>query len=217
MTADFYKIILDAVKGRDLLFTDPQETPGILLRHDVDDLLDHSVKMAEMENKSGVRSTYFILNTAPYWDYDSQEFFYTLRYIQSLGHDIGWHNNCLTELLTTGLPLDEIISKPLDAMRENGLVVRGMASHGDAMCYGNPKYVNYMAFGFTKLGWEGFDHPVYDMYDFDLEYDAIMGRRDDMLSDSGGKWSKEPVATLKEWEDKTKRYQLLIHPQWWTL
>ena len=42
----------------------------LALRHDVDSRLDSALRLARLEHERGLRATYFVLHTAPYWDRD---------------------------------------------------------------------------------------------------------------------------------------------------
>lgn len=68
----------------------------LIIRHDVDLDINRALAFARYENKLGIVSTYFLLNTAMYFDY-SQKFLNICKEIQDLGHSIGFHNDLLTE------------------------------------------------------------------------------------------------------------------------
>jgi hypothetical protein len=216
INADFtkknYINILNLIKEYVIDFHTPG--PGIILRHDIDDDFERSVRMAHIEETNKVKSTYFVLNTAEYWD--DPEIFNLLMLMQAAGHGIGWHNNALIESLDKGKDLRRCISDPLEKMRGCGLLISGSAGHGDNLCY---KYnvLNYNIFGFSRKGWDGYNGEIFDMKDFGLEYEASHAGHEGYLSDSGGKWSIDPVETLNKWIIEKKRYQILIHPQWWSI
>ena len=201
---------------------------GILLRHDLDDDLDRAVRMAEIESgvndlnsamfNKGVRpiahSTYFALNTAKYWK--SKYCFDALRHIQSLGHEIGWHNNALASWYrSTDSLLDGHIRRPLDELRSHGLVIKGTAAHGDRLCR-EFRFMNYNIWGFASPGWawSGIGLSGFKLEDFGLEYEAYFIPYDDYITDNGGRWCKPFDKTMNKWESG-KRYQVIIHPQWW--
>jgi hypothetical protein len=206
-------------------FSDPGK--GILLRHDVDTNLDKAVRMAEREAGMGVnlnqvmfdhgykpivKSTYFILNTAKYWQ--SEELIPAVKYIQSLGHEIGWHNNAIAEHIKTGKNLTDCIVDPLMHLRENGIKISGSAAHGDGLCkeYG---YINYNIFGFKTPGWDWYNIGGFDMSIFRLQYEAYHVPYDDYLADSYTGWDGD-INKIRDW-DKNGRYQVLIHPHVWRI
>lgn len=195
-----------------------EEGLGIIMRHDVDDLLERSVAMAEVEAQFKVKATYFILNTAPYW---SKNYWDLMRYIQSLGHEIAWHNNVITQWLKCNKThtVDFLITEVLMQFMENGFEIKGSASHGDGMCY-QYNYVNNQAFTqFPKIGLNGkpntLEYEQVDMHSYGLEYEAYAIPRDVYLSESGKKWrSKIKESDL---ENESNRTIILIHPQHWQL
>lgn len=211
-----YTDILKLLKTQFVDFHTPGD--GTVLRHDTDDDLQNSLLMAEIESSHGVKSTYFILDTAPYWQPLDSSMWEKLRAIQDMGHEIGWHNNAVTAWIKDGKKnnLGHYIKTPLCLMRDNGLHVNLTAAHGDPLCY-ELKYVNYNCFGFTSPKLFGYEVPVYDMKEFGLVQDAIHDPHTGYLSDSGGKWSADPLSVLIGWKTSKQRNQLLIHPQWWTL
>ncbi len=193
------------------------EGPGIILRHDVDDNLERSCRMALLEYEMGIKATYFILNTAPYWHYDDNKFFNCLLQFQKdLGHEVGWHNNAITESLFTDLPMKEIINQPLEAMRKYGIKVISTASHGDPMCYTN-NFINYNVFGFKANGYEGYKGPVFELSDFGLEVEAYHNKHTHYISESGGTWPDKNNEVIKHFLENNGRLQILIHPQHWEL
>jgi len=208
--------IYSACRGLDRSFSEDFDlndlAPCVLLRHDVDDDLDKSVRNAELQKEIGVKATYFILNTAPYFDASSAIMWNKIHYIQSLGHEIGWHNNILAQYMDGANA--ERIKEILGFFSENGINVNGSASHGDPLCrqYG---FINYEIFeGCTRSKDPTLPEPKFSwdrikMQDVGLSWEAYWIKRDVQYSEPGGYWSKglEPVI------DPTKRTMILIHPQ----
>ena len=62
-----------------------------ILRHDVDFNLDKAVQLARLENKIGVRSTYFVLISCDFYNVFSNACKNNLKEISDLGHEIGLH------------------------------------------------------------------------------------------------------------------------------
>jgi hypothetical protein len=199
---------------------------GILLRHDIDNDLDKAVRMAELEagrhdnlNRSMfehgdhaiVLSTYFALNTAKYWG--SHDMADALRYIQMLGHEIGWHNNAITEHIKTGKNIYDCVIEPLDHLRGLGLTITGSAAHGDRLCkiY---RYHNYNIFGFSSAGWLYWNITPLDMKFFGLEYEAYQVPYENYLADCHTGWNGHNDVVL--W-NTNKRHQIIIHPQNWKI
>lgn len=62
-----------------------------IIRHDVDMDLQEAVKMAEIENEIGIRSTFFVLLTSEYYNLLSGKNTNSVKKILELGHEIGLH------------------------------------------------------------------------------------------------------------------------------
>lgn len=110
------------------------DSPGIALRHDVDDDLGTALEMAYWERERGCRSTYFLLHTAQYWS-DPRLPEIALQ-IQDFGHEVGLHLNALGEWATGRTEdITGAIAGPLMRLREAGVEVSGVSAHGDPACY----------------------------------------------------------------------------------
>lgn len=64
---------------------------NVILRHDIDNSVDKAIKLAELEAKLGVKSTYFVLMTSDFYNPASKKSQKGLSKIQKLGHEIGLH------------------------------------------------------------------------------------------------------------------------------
>ncbi|OEF96825.1 sulfotransferase [Desulfuribacillus alkaliarsenatis] len=122
----------------------PKERNVIALRHDVDHNLDYALEMSYWEKEHGIRSTYFLLHTASYWN--EPNFIQKCLQIQDFGHEIGLHVNLLTEweqgkVNDIKTHLEEI----LNYLRREGLIISGISTHGDRNCY-KKGYINYWCF-----------------------------------------------------------------------
>ena len=212
---DWITLINKLDKSKIRLLRDTYNTPGemINIRHDVDDDIQSSVAMAEREALNGIKATYFILNTAPYWE--SPGLLDYIKSIADMGHEIGWHNNAITENLKTGKPLEQCIGDPLATLRKVAPVT-GTASHGDHLCH-ELRYLNYYAFYETKKNpaFTSMCGMVFSLRYFELEYEAYHTGHELYLSESGGTWGTEPDEVLSEFNKGGKKLQILIHPQWW--
>lgn len=63
----------------------------VILRHDVDTDLQQAFKMAGLEYKNEIKSTYFVLLTSNFYNLFSHKNREILKEIQSMGHAIGLH------------------------------------------------------------------------------------------------------------------------------
>ncbi|CAM3268568.1 hypothetical protein FITA111629_13770 [Filibacter tadaridae] len=64
---------------------------SVILRHDVDFTIEKALDMAIIENKMGVKSTYFVLLSTDFYNIFSKKSFELLEKIMLLGHEIGLH------------------------------------------------------------------------------------------------------------------------------
>jgi hypothetical protein len=162
------------------------ETPALGLRHDVDDRLESAVEFARLEHARGIRSTYFILHTAPYYR-RSASFLPTLRLLQDeLGHEIGWHNDLLTLHFLYGVDVGSYLSSELEWLRSGGIDIRGTAAHGSPHSHSLGYHNNYLFRGWDELvaGRDRTEVPKLDPADFGLEYEAYHLSYDRYFSDS---------------------------------
>lgn len=232
--------LLEAMQSRASSFADHLYRSGeqrpIYLRFDIDDDPAKAYRMSLILNEYGIKGTFFILNTADYWNNGS--IWNDLRWMQSKAHEIGWHNNVIAEMYKEGKNsrmYEWFIKHPLNLLREHGLNIIGSASHGDPLCR-KLGFINYEIFKECERTSEAigfpdctFDHPRLSMADFGLEYEAYHVPYDLYLSESGGRqWTKRAPgnASMREatpWDgdlaiiNRYERIQILIHPQHWKI
>lgn len=95
-TNDHYEYICKLIKKspyRSIFFNDRYSKGEkiLLLRHDIDQSPEKSLTLAEIEKKHGVKSTYFIWLTSPFYNIFENHYSKILYEIMSLGHQIGLH------------------------------------------------------------------------------------------------------------------------------
>lgn len=218
----------DARKIRNVLYPGVLTYRPIYLRFDIDADYQKAFRMSLLLNEYGINGTFFILNTADYWSGDIEHLFDCLKSMQARGHEIAWHNNVITELCkaysydTWSLNNAQYkIFMALDEFRNNGITIRGSASHGDPLCH-KLGYINYEVFKECPRTQEAinfpkpsFTIPQVSMHDFGLEYEAYHVPYDLYLSESGGRgWNRKFTAEDLAAHD---RIQILIHPQHWKI
>lgn len=117
-------------------FNQRSDTPGLCgLRHDVDHDLDLALEMAHKEHQLGIKASYFILPSAPYWQADKQLLDKCLQ-LQDYGHEVGLHVNSMAEWVS-GVT-DDItasLTQQINFLRHAGIDLTGIAAHGDKLCY----------------------------------------------------------------------------------
>ena len=193
----FYRNIIESfnVKPRHFSEFSNHET-NLFLRHDEDWNIDFSIKLAELENEVDIRSTYFLNHSEPYFDY-SPEFVDKCKKIVGLGHEIGIHNNALEEYYRNNTPLIDSLAKPIDFLRNNGIEIKGVSSHGSMLCQekGTFNFEIWQEFEGSRLASlkQGerfcgeFDCERIKLSDLDLDYDASLLDNDCYISDSSGR------------------------------
>ena len=188
---------------------------GLALRHDVDSRLDSAVELARLEHERGLRATYFVLHTAPYWS--GPDLLPRLRRIQDLGHEVGFHNDLVTVQRVHGGDPGEVLRRELGRLRAGGIDVVGTAAHGSPWCHRLGFHNNYV--------FAGWDEPVpgfpsteiaqkLDPAEFGLEYEAYHLSRDVYFSDSAFvNGRRVHPADLRL--EPGKRTIVLVHPCHW--
>ncbi|MDX6492290.1 MAG: hypothetical protein QOH02_225 [Gaiellaceae bacterium] len=181
-----YDRFLDRLEGRDAVpLREFAEGHGdTALRHDVDDRLESALELARREHARGLRATYFVLHTAPYWTRD--DLLDRLGQLQALGHEVGWHNDLVTLALVHGGNPAEYLRRELDRLRSAGIDVVGVAAHGSPWCH-RLGFHNDYAFADLPQPIPGFPtrfEPIGTLADFGFDYDAYSLGEDTYFSDS---------------------------------
>jgi hypothetical protein len=196
---------------------DGEHDPGVIgLRHDCDNVILPAVDMAAWEAARGIRATYYILHTAPYWE-DKTLLRRSLERIAECGHEIGIHNDAITVALETGRDAAEVLHEAVAELRGYGHTIRSTVAHGNALC-GVHRYVNDELFSECRRKVYGdisrLNISTYPLAAFDLDFDANWLRRGDYLSDSGGEWSQPFDTVAAAWPARGQLH-MLLHPDWW--
>jgi hypothetical protein len=165
-----------------------EDTPYLVLRHDVDLSLVAALKMAKTEHKIGIRSSYFILLSSNNYNCFNGESISIIRQICELGHEIGLHYDtrqykCYAHNDIYGLKLELQVLESII-----GRKVHSISSHA-------PKGPN----SFLELsGYVNADNSK---------------SRDIYVHDSRKLWTAVSLSILLS--NSKKRPQLLIHPCHW--
>jgi hypothetical protein len=194
------------------------------LRHDVDNVLEPCVELAEWEAKHGFRATYFVLHDSPYWD--APELRPALDQIAELGHEIGIHANAIAVALESGRDPDEILATAIARLRKWGHAVTGVVAHGDPLCYrawfvNDEQFVECerpeMGHARRRLQFRGIglDLEPRPLADFGLEYESIRLEHALYFSDSGGAWNESFEELCERFPNSFGQLHVLQHPCWW--
>lgn len=156
--------------GKDFIKTFDPDKVVVYMRHDIDVDPATALRMAEEEHKRGLKSTYYILPTAPYYGrqgktgvqrYADMDRLY--RKIQSYGHDIGVHNDLLAMMILWDIDPLEFQKQELAYYREAGFPVVGVVSHGSGVVISRKLNNTWIFSEFNRKG-------VYDNNGVAVEY-----------------------------------------------
>lgn len=191
----------------------------IVMRHDVDKLVERARQLAEVENDMGVRASYYFREK--FIDDDSDE----IRYIESLGHEVGYHYE---DFVMEKGDVDKAYAmfvRNIEKMRQVA-DVKTITMHGSPMSRFDSKDM-WRVYDYKKLGLIG--EPQ-----FDVDWDEMF-----YLTDTGRSWNgvnrRDKVVDFKSvWEAKgwvykttddvikavregifPKQLMMTTHPQRW--
>jgi hypothetical protein len=213
-----YARFLDRLGGREVVpLRELAHGAGDLaLRHDVDSRLDSALVLARLEADRGLRATYFVLHTAPYWD--EPDLLPRLLRLQELGHEVGFHNDLVTLERVHGIDVAEYAPRALERLREAGLEIVGSAAHGSPWCHRLGFHNNYV--------FAGWDEPVpgfpdtevkrkLDPSELGLEYEAYHLGEDAYYSDSRFEHGRRWHPSQLDLAGSSGRTIVLTHPCHW--
>lgn len=191
----------------------------IVMRHDVDKLVERARQLAEVENDMRVRASYYFREK--FIDDDSDE----IRYIESLGHEVGYHYEDFVMEKGNVDKAYAMFMRNIEKMRQVA-DVRTITMHGSPMSRFDSKDM-WRVYDYKKLGLIG--EPQ-----FDVDWDEMF-----YLTDTGRSWNgvsrRDKVADFKlVWEAKgwvykttddvikavregsfPKQLMMTTHPQRW--
>ena len=225
-------------------FARPEGSEYLAIRHDVDHDLARALKMARIEREEGIRSTYYLLppgdyaSTQNYYGrivgeqiYASAELAEGALELQSLGHEVGLHNDFLQLSTLLRRPVAELIREEIAYFASIGVAITGSASHGSGFARRNG-FANYEIFAETKgngvarsinLG-EGAAFELFSipMADVGLRYEAYWVPRQVYISDTGSEFSVDynrtreaSLSWIRDSIGSARRIAALIHADWW--
>jgi hypothetical protein len=230
-----YARLLDRLAGGDFhvvplreLREAPADRPVVALRHDVEERFASALELADLERDRGLRATYFVLHTAPYY---KRSLLPGLRLLQEMGHEVGWHNDLVTLQCVKGVPPREYLRRELAWLRENGIDVRGTSSHGSYWTHRLRYHNKYFFSDFEDEVEDGFANSEVieagtrrcvlekgSLAEFGLEYEAYHLGEDRYFSDArfddrGRRFHTDAVDldALRPGE----RAIVLTHPDYW--
>jgi len=165
-----------------------------ILRHDVDFDPGIALRMAQLEAERGIRSTYFILLTSPYYNLLIGENRRVPRQLVELGHKVGLHYDIIDLSLSGENQVLTEFKFQISILSElAGSEIKMICAHNPSLSSDDPfkrsdEFINAADSKFTT----------------DITY----------LSDSCGAWRDEAIDIFKS-GIIPERLQLLIHPFYW--
>jgi len=171
-----------------------RDSDAICVRHDVDHSGAHAVRFAEWEKDHGIRASYYLLPTAPYYPLEGKT---TAVKLQNLGHEVGVHNDAYTVQGGNADAALDLLRAWAEEMRSWGIDVHGCADHGG----GEPSNTDLWRVENRLPAEAGLEYEAYLLHRTGTNY----------ISDNHGKWN----SSLKKQPDKPTH--ILLHPCHWEL
>lgn len=146
----------------------------VILRHDVDLLPFHSLAFAKIQSSLGIKGVYYFRAVRESWNEK------VIKEIAAMGHEIGYHYECLT---TCNGNLEEAIKdfeKNLEALRKLA-PVSTICMHGSPLS----KYD-------SKDLWKKYNYKSYGIIGepyFDIDFNKVF-----YLTDTGRRWDGDKVS-----------------------
>lgn len=198
-TLKAYEEMLILAKSR-FNFIDYESAQGfenyVLWRHDIDCSVHRALKLAEIEKKHNLKSTYFIHLHNDFYNVFENEISELIKHIISLGHKIGLHFDCQYYNIEKEKELN------LFLMREKNILEDFFGQSISVFSFHNTS-----PFTESCIQWK-----YADMIN---TYAQVFKEEVAYCSDSNGYWRFRHLAEVLKDEEITK-LQVLTHPVWWT-
>lgn len=155
-------------------FLSSPEEKSIILRHDVDLLPYNSLRFAQIQAENNIQGTYYFRAVPQSWDES------VIRQIHKLGHEIGYHYECLTT--TKG-----DLKKGIKDFERNLEKLRTLAPVSTICMHGSP-----MSKHDSKDLWKTYDYRDFGIVGepyFDVNFKKVF-----YLTDTGRKWDGDKVS-----------------------
>ena len=176
-----------------------KKTKTIILRHDIDYLPKRALAMAKIEEKLGIKSTYFVRVHGEYYHAFDRQSYLAIKKIAELGHELSLHSearNLAREFKMGMVKLFRLEKEMLEKIFQ--LKIVSASEHADL---GRSKnYWQKHLFTLVDKKKVGIKHYPQEFQDFKY------------LSDSLGCWKE---GCLCQNLAKFAKIQALVHPDWW--
>ena len=167
----------------------------LILRHDVDQSLEQSIKIAEIENKYNIKSTFFIWLRSPFYNIFEKKYSDIIYEIISLSHQIGLHFDESSYKIENEIDLNNYVDKEVNTIKGFfNLNIYAVSMHRPSkwILDNDIQFIKYINV-YSKKYFEEFNY----------------------FSDSRRQW-KEGCICKKININKYNKLHILIHPFWWT-
>lgn len=179
-TVKQYKLLLEALISKGYTFQTFEEfiknpnDKSIILRHDVDLLPYNSLEFAEIQANNNIKGVYYFRAVPESWDET------VINKIANLGHEIGYHYECLTTCSGN-------IEKGIADFEKNLMNLRRLAPVSTICMHGSPasKYD-------SKDLWKYYNYRDYNIIGepyFDVDFKEVY-----YLTDTGRMWDGHKVS-----------------------
>lgn len=166
----------------------------LILRHDIDQSLDQSIKIAKIENKYNVKSTFFIWLRSPFYNIFEKKYSDIIYEIISLGHQIGLHFDESSYKIENEIDLNSYVDKEVNIIKSFfNLDIYAVSMHKPS------KWI--------------LDNDI-QLKNYINVYSKIYFKEFKYISDSRRQW-KEGCICKKINTNKYNKLHILIHPFWW--
>ena len=160
-----------------LTFRDYLKKPtkkSIIIRHDVDQRASYSLRFATLQNQMGLKGTYYFRTTGGHWEEK------IIRAIADMGHEIGYHYECLTTTRGDMSRAIDDFARNLDSLRKI-VAVDTICMHGSPTSPHDSKDI-WKTYSYRDYGIIGEPY-------FDLDFKKVL-----YLTDTGRTWSGGQVS-----------------------
>lgn len=207
-TFSFYKKFIQKIKNMYsfILYDEAKKSilPSILWRHDIDISVHKAYKIAEIENKENIKSTFFLMLGNRFYDIRDKEINKLIIKIKSMGHSIGLHYDF--EYLSPNKIsyIDKFLISLADQKKE---IEKILGFEVNTFSFHNPSTIDPFLLNEINRN--------YMYFDMINAYSDVIKEKFKYLSDSNGIWKYEkPEDVICP---KVNPYlQILTHPEWWS-
>lgn len=171
------------------------KNPSIVLRHDIDFSIENSLKIAEIENKLGIRSYFFINPHSEYYNMFEGQNIQKIIEIRNFGHFIGLHFDVEFWGGISSTKIDNQIEKDKNLLETYlNIQIKTFSFHNTSKEI--LEFKNLFYGGLINV----YNKEIFEKYKY--------------CSDSNGYWRHERMPEIIQ-NQRYKHLHLLTHPVWW--